>query len=91
MKKRAHLLITGDVTGVGYRYWTYTNAKILGLSGFVRNIENGRVEAVFEGEMGKVKEMVEKCKLGPEVSLVKNLEERWETATDEFSEFEIRH
>jgi len=47
--KRAHLIIYGGVTGVGYRSWVRSNAIELGLTGFVRNAASGVVEAVFEG------------------------------------------
>ena len=89
--KRAQLRITGDVTGVGYRYWAYTNAKRLGLTGFVRNVENGVVEAVIEGDEARVKEMIELCKNGPEVSFVKKVDVIWHEASGEFYVFEIRH
>lgn len=87
---RVHLLISGDVTGVGYRYWAYINAKKLGLTGFVRNVENGLVEAVIEGDEARVKEMIELCKNGPEVSLVKKIDIFWLEANGDFLNFEIR-
>ena len=83
-------MISGDVTGVGYRYWTSTNAKALGLTGHVRNVKNGQVEAVFEGEEVKVKEMVEQCKKGPDVAWVEKVDVKWEEATGEFVNFGIR-
>ena len=87
---RVHLLISGDVTGVGYRYWTKINARELGLSGFVRNADKGLVEAVFEGNEDKVNEMIERCRKGPEISFVEKVEVRRESATGEFAGFEIR-
>lgn len=90
MKKRVYLIITGDVTGVGYRYWARKNAQALGLSGYVRNVETGKVEAVFEGEEETVKEMVERCRKGPEVSWVTKLDEKWGETTGEFKGFEVR-
>lgn len=91
MKKRVTVTITGDVTGVGYRYWARKSAQILGLTGYVKNIETGRVEAVFEGDEEKVREMAEKCKKGPEVALVTKLGEKWEEATGEFTGFEVKY
>lgn len=87
---RVRLLISGDVTGVGYRHWTYINANELGLTGYVRNAERGKVEAVFEGEEEKVNEMIERCRMGPEVSLVKKVDIFWLEANGEFLNFEIR-
>ncbi|OGG03830.1 hypothetical protein A2W14_04785 [Candidatus Gottesmanbacteria bacterium RBG_16_37_8] len=91
MKKvRVHVFIRGDVTGVGYRHWARINARELVLEGFVKNADTGLVEAVFEGEEEKVKEMIERCKKGPEVAWVEKVEVKWEIATGEFMDFEIK-
>jgi len=88
----AHIFITGDVLGVGFRSWTVWKAKNLGLFGWVKNVYQPRegVEAVFEGEKEKVEKMVELCKKGPIVSWVKNVKVEWEKATGEFKEFTIQ-
>lgn len=88
--KRVQLKIFGDVTGVGYRYWARKNAQNLNLKGFIRNVSNGEVEAVFEGKELFVKKMVELCKKGPEVAWVLNVVENWTDATGEFTDFEVR-
>jgi len=90
MNKRVHLLIYGDVIGVGFRAWTYSNAKELELTGWVKNAGLGIVEAVFEGSEVKIKEMIDRCHRGPEVAWVKNVEEKWEYVEEEFETFEIR-
>ena len=87
--KRAHLFIIGDVVGVGFRAWTVRNAKELGLVGWVRNANHNTVEAVFEGEEEKVKEMIERCKKGPEVAWVEKVDVKWEKAKNEFDGFKI--
>lgn len=89
MNKRVHVYIHGDVTGVGFRFWTIKNAQKLGLTGWVRNTDRGLVEAVLEGQENKVQEMIEKCKKGPEVGWVEKVKVEWEEATSEFSTFEI--
>lgn len=89
MKKRAHVFISGDVTGVGYRSWTLRQAKERGLTGWVRNAEIGMVEAVFEGEENKVKGMVKLCRKGPEVAWVEKVGVKWEKAAGEFDGFNI--
>ena len=61
----SHVLISGRVQGVGYRHWTITQAKKLGLNGWVRNLSDGRVEAVFEGERNVVEQMIKSCHNGP--------------------------
>ena len=72
-KVRAHVFVKGKVQGVLFRYTTRDEANIRGVKGWVRNMSDGRVEAVFEGEKGKVDEMVDYCHYGPpaaKVSLV---------------------
>ena len=83
-------MISGDVTGVGFRYWTRVTAKEMGLSGFVRNADRGKVEAVFEGEEEKLAEMIEKSKKGPEAAWVEKVEVKWGEVTGEFEGFEVR-
>lgn len=76
---------------MGYRFWTVRNANQLGLFGYVRNADRGKVEAVFEGEEEKVKSMIKECSKGPEVAWVENVEVKWEEVTDEFNNFEVRY
>lgn len=57
--------IEGRVQGVYYRAWTYETATSLGLNGWVRNRQDGSVEAVFSGPPDVVAEMLERCKDGP--------------------------
>ena len=89
--KCAHIFIIGDVIGVGFRAWTVRSANELGLTGWVRNADNKTVEAVFEADVEKVKEMIERCRKGPEVAWVEKLEIKWEVATGEFVIFQIRN
>lgn len=90
MEKRAHVLIHGDVIGVGFRAWTVRNAKELGLTGWVKNADRELVEAVFEGQEENVRQMVDRCHKGPEVAWVENVETDWSDATNEFEGFEVR-
>lgn len=64
------LLISGDVQGVGFRYWTRTTANHLGLHGWVRNLEDGRVEAWVEGDAARVESLVEAAHRGPRSAVV---------------------
>ena len=89
--KRAHLVIQGRVQGVFFRATTQDEAVRLGLTGWVRNLWNGDVEALFEGEEEKVKEMVAWCHQGPSYARVNNVEVKWEEATGEFRSFQITH
>jgi acylphosphatase len=88
---RAHIFVEGRVQGVFYRAWTRENASKLGLSGWVKNLDNGRVEAVFEGPKEKLEQMVEKCKKGSRPSQVKHVDVVWEEATGEHKGFEISY
>jgi acylphosphatase len=83
-----HVIISGDVQGIGYRFHTRIKARNLGLKGFVRNLESGDVEAVFEGEENKVKEMIEWCKKGPTFAKVDDVKVEFEDYTGNFESFE---
>lgn len=67
------VLIEGRVQGVGFRAWLAGEAESLGLSGWTRNLKDGRVEAVFAGEEAVVERMLEACRQGPRLALVRNL------------------
>lgn len=87
--KTAHVIVSGFVQGIGYRSFVKKNAVKLGLTGFVRNIENGRVEALFQGDKEKIEEMILLCKKGPYLSEVKNVEVDWIDEMEEFKLFEV--
>ena len=71
---RLHLFISGRVQGVFYRLWTKEKADKLGLTGWVKNLADGRVEAVFEGPESKLKTMVNLCYQGPAEAEVAKIE-----------------
>ena len=87
MKVRAHLLISGRVQGVYFRQSTLLEAQNLGVKGWVRNLMDGRVEAVFEGEEHEVKMLVNYCRQGPPAARVNNLEVSYGPFKGEFSKF----
>ncbi|MFQ6117721.1 MAG: acylphosphatase [Candidatus Bipolaricaulia bacterium] len=91
MKRRAHLLISGRVQGVFYRANTRDEARRLGLTGWVRNLPDGRVEAVVEGVEERIKELIDWCHQGPPGALVRGVEVGWEDYQGEFAGFEIRY
>ena len=87
--ERAHVYVSGQEQGVNFRGGTQEKAEELGLNGWVRNLQDGRVEAVFEGEPGAVREMIEWCESGPSSAGVENVSvEREEPSGD--TGFEVR-
>jgi len=91
MNSRAHLQISGRVQGVFFRARTIDIATKIGLTGWVRNSPDGRVEAVFEGDKERVEEAIEWCRNGPSYAQVSDVDIKWEEPTGEFSGFEIKY
>jgi len=91
LKVRAHILISGRVQGVFFRSETQDEAVRHGLTGWVRNLPDGRVEAVFEGEKDKVDSLIEFCRRGPPGARVTRVEVTWGDYTGEFKGFSIRY
>jgi acylphosphatase len=88
---RTHIFVTGIVQGVNFRYYTAATAKRLGLTGWVRNMRDGRVEVLLEGEKEKVDQMIEWCRQGPPSASVRNIDIIPEEYAGEFSTFEISY
>ena len=87
---RAHLRIYGRVQGVFFRDSTRKEARRRGLTGWVKNLRDGSVEAVIEGPRGDVEEVVEWAQTGPPRANVNDLNAEWREATGEFDEFVVR-
>lgn len=75
--KRARVVVHGSVQGVFFRVETRDRARSLGLAGWVRNVPDGTVEAVFEGEDERVESMAEWCRRGPPGAQVDHVEVEW--------------
>ena len=88
---KAHLFIEGRVQGVFYRAFTRNLASKLGLNGWVRNLYDGRVEALFEGSRALIEQAVQECWKGPVGSSVRNIDVRLEESSSEFKGFEVRY
>jgi acylphosphatase len=86
---RAHVTIEGRVQGVCFRLDTRQEAARRGLTGWVKNLRDGRVEAVFEGEENDVKSMLKWCERGPSLARVTRVALTWEPYTGEFGGFEV--
>jgi acylphosphatase len=76
---RAHVLVSGRVQGVGYRASTWDTAILLKLNGWVKNLRDGRVEAVFEGTDDQVEEMIRWCHKGPPTAVVREVQVEYES------------
>jgi acylphosphatase len=91
MKVRAHLYISGMVQGVFFRSSTKSEATRLGVKGWVRNLSDGRVEVVAEGEKEDVEKLVAWCHRGPVGARVVKVDLQWEGYTGEYSSFSISY
>lgn len=92
----AHLFISGFVQGVGFRHFVRAKALEHGLTGWVRNAPDGRVEAVLQSSASsdqegkaKIEDAIKACKKGPFLSEVENVEVQWEDSKTRFEDFEI--
>lgn len=88
--KRAHLIFEGRVQGVFFRANTQRIARELGLTGWVRNLEDGSVEAVAEGEESAIRSLVARLQDEVPAARMKRVREEWSEATCEFRVFEVR-
>lgn len=89
-KARVHVLISGLVQGVYFRDSTRRRARELGVTGWVRNLPDGRVEALFEGERDDLERLVGWAHGGPPGALVERVETDWREYSGEFATFEVR-
>lgn len=85
------MIVHGFVQGVWFRQSTKDEAMRLGVAGWVRNLPDGSVEAVFEGEKKKVEEIVGWCHRGPSGAQVAKVDVSWAPFTGEFFHFDIRY
>jgi acylphosphatase len=90
-EKRVHVFVSGEVQGVYYRATTRDEARERGVTGWVKNLDDGRVEAVFEGGKEDVEDMVEFCHEGSSAARVSDVEVEWGEATGGFDGFGIRY
>ncbi|MDX9714571.1 MAG: acylphosphatase [Dissulfurispiraceae bacterium] len=91
MIQRIHLSVSGQVQGVFYRAFTKKNADSLGIKGWVRNMPDGSVEAVIEGEKEAIDSMIQLCRQGPPASCVDNVVANPDSSQEDFDGFQIRY
>lgn len=87
--KELHVLVSGFVQGVGYRAFTRHESRRRKLTGWVKNLPDGRVEAVIQGPEDKLQEMLKACKKGSFFAQVKDVVVEWKEPTNVFTEFTI--
>lgn len=87
--KTARVLISGFVQGVGYRHFVKNTASKLGLKGWVKNLPDRRVEALFVGTQENIEKAIKECKKGPFLSEVEDVETEWIDSTESFDDFKI--
>lgn len=88
---RAHLYISGRVQGVFFRANMRRVARLHGVRGWVRNLPDGRVEAVLEGRKESVMKVLEWARRGPPLARVEKIEVAWEEYKGEFEGFTIKY
>jgi acylphosphatase len=89
MNVRLNVIVQGRVQGVAFRHHTSVRARELGVTGWVRNLADGSVEGLFEGDEPAVQDLVEWCRSGPPAAVVERLDIRKELYRGEFCDFSI--
>ncbi len=89
MNSRAHIFVQGYVQGVFFRDHTRRWASSLGLTGWVRNLFDGRVEVLVEGDREKILSLIARLEEGPHFSKVEDVQVNWEEYKGEFDDFKI--
>lgn len=85
----AHVIVSGFVQGVGFRQFIKKEAQKFNLKGWVKNIDRGRVEALFDGEKEVIEKIIRECKKGPFLAEVKDVDVEWEDKNMDFNNFEL--
>lgn len=91
MMRQAKIVVSGVVQGVFYRYSTKRRADELGLRGAVKNLPDGGVEIVCEGDEGNILKLIEWCKQGPRGAIVDRVDVEWKEAISGFKNFSIQY
>ncbi|MCI4444759.1 MAG: acylphosphatase [Candidatus Aminicenantes bacterium] len=90
MKARFQAFFSGRVQGVAFRFFAQHVANMLGVTGWVRNLYDGRVEVVAEGDKEALEQFLAELKKGPRLARVEQTEVAWEDYQAEFVDFSIR-
>ncbi len=91
MNAAAHIVVAGQVQGVGFRYFVQRHSNLHGLCGYARNLPAGNVEIEVEGDKPSILLLIEEVRRGPRLSRVSDVRVSWKPYTGQFFQFEIRH
>jgi acylphosphatase len=89
-RARLHLFVSGDVQGVSFRAYTVDEARTLGVSGWVRNLPDGRVEVEAEGDRAALEALARWCRVGPPAARVEDVEASWSAYRGDLGTFSTR-
>ena len=89
MNSSAHIVVSGMVQGVGFRYFVMRHARLLDLTGWVRNLPSGNVEIEVEGDRTSVESLIVSVRRGPRSAVVANVDVNWKEPLGQFTNFEI--
>lgn len=87
----AHVMIRGFVQGVGYRKWARKKALDAGLTGWVRNLPDGSVEALLQGKKHAIEAVIKEYEKGPFLAEVELVDVIWEDQKESLTDFTVRH
>lgn len=89
MRSRAHVVVHGRVQGVFYRVTARREAQKRNITGWIKNLSDGHVEAIFEGNNERIIEIIDFCRIGPPLAKVTNIEVYWEKFTGSYESFKV--
>jgi acylphosphatase len=89
MDVRAHIIVTGLVQGVGYRYFILRAARKMGLTGWVKNLQTEEVEIDVEGPRGIIESLIKELPVGNAWASVRNVEVNWDRYTGKYDGFDV--
>ena len=88
---KAEITVQGVVQGVGYRLFVLNQARLYGVKGYVRNMSDGTVQVVAEGEKGIVKDFIDRLRIGPLSAHVTGIDVKWDEKDSGFTEFRLQY
>lgn len=83
--------VTGRVQGVGFRYYAQKQAKLFGLTGWVKNLSDGSVQVMVQGEKPEINTFVDYLRIGPSMARVQNISISKIEKAEDFAEFNVRY